>query len=197
MFDVTKETIRRTSIKMKKVAHITEIMVQLFYIGYLVFALFMQRGIAITNGILLVICCGYFLFYVITVKYKYTKKEKLQRKRVKRLVKWAKIIIKMVVIGFAIAEMIMFEENRTISSSVLLAIMIVSLLITIILDLLVAAITNEMELIYGAFMKDMEKGIKIYNFFSKKDIEVDVSDKVTSKIGKIQEAIKEPKKIEK
>ena len=197
MFDVTKETIRRTSIKMKKVAHITEIMVQLFYIGYLVFALFMQRGIAITNGILLVICCGYFLFYVITVKYKYTKKEKLQRKRVKRLVKWAKIIIKIVVIGFAIAEMIMFEENRTISSSVLLAIMIVSLLITIILDLLVAAITNEMELIYGAFMKDMEKGIKIYNFFSKKDIEVDVSDKVTSKIGKIQEAIKEPKKIEK
>ena len=79
MFDVTKETIRRTSIKMKKVAHITEIMVQLFYIGYLVFALFMQRGIAITNGILLVICCAYFLFYVITVKYKYTKKEKLQR----------------------------------------------------------------------------------------------------------------------
>lgn len=197
MFDVTKETIRRTSIKMKKVAHITEIMVQLFYIGYLVFALFMQRGIAITNGILLVICCGYFLFYVITVKYKYTKKEKLQRKRVKRLVKWAKIIIKMVVIGFAIAEMIMFEENRTISSSVLLAIMIVSLLITIILDLLVAAITNEMELIYGAFMKDMEKGIKIYNFFSKKDIEVDVSDKVTSKIGKIQEAIKEHKKTKK
>ena len=197
MFDVTKETIRRTSIKMKKVAHITEIMVQLFYIGYLVFALFMQRGIAITNGILLVICCAYFLFYVITVKYKYTKKEKLQRKRVKRLVKWAKIIIKMVVIGFAIAEMIMFEENRTISSSVLLAIMIVSLLITIILDLLVAAITNEMELIYGAFMKDMEKGIKIYNFFSKKDIEVDVSDKVTSKIGKIQEAIKEHKKTEK
>lgn len=197
MFDVTKETIRRTSIKMKKVAHITEIMVQLFYIGYLVFALFMQRGIAITNGILLVICCAYFLFYVITVKYKYTKKEKLQRKRVKRLVKWAKIIIKMVVIGFAIAEMIMFEENRTISSSVLLAIMIVSLLITIILDLLVAAITNEMELIYGAFMKDMEKGIKIYNFFSKKDIEVDVSDKVTSKIGKIQEAIKEHKKTKK
>lgn len=197
MFDVTKETIRRTSIKMKKVAHITEIMVQLFYIGYLVFALFMQRGIAITNGILLVICCAYFLFYVITVKYKYTKKEKLQRKRVKRLVKWAKIIIKMVVIGFAIAEMIMFEENRTISSSVLLAIMIVSLLITIILDLLVTAITNEMELIYGAFMKDMEKGIKIYNFFSKKDIEVDVSDKVTSKIGKIQEAIKGHKKTEK
>ena len=197
MFDVTKETIRRTSIKMKKVAHITEIMVQLFYIGYLVFALFMQRGIAITNGILLVICCAYFLFYVITVKYKYTKKEKLQRKRVKRLVKWAKIIIKIVVIGFAIAEMIMFEENRTISSSVLLAIMIVSLLITIILDLLVAAITNEMELIYGAFMKDMEKGIKIYNFFSKKDIEVDVSDKVTSKIGKIQEAIKEHKKTKK
>ena len=197
MFDVTKETIRRTSIKMKKVAHITEIMVQLFYMGYLVFALFMQRGIAITNGILLVICCAYFLFYVITVKYKYTKKEKLQRKRVKRLVKWAKIIIKIVVIGFAIGEMIMFEENRTISSSVLLAIMIVSLLITIILDLLVTAITNEMELIYGAFMKDMEKGIKIYNFFSKKDIEVDVSDKVTSKICKIQEAIKEHKKTKK
>ena len=103
----------------------------------------------------------------------------------------------MVVIGFAIGEMIMFEENRTISSSVLLAIMIVSLLITIILDLLVAAITNEMELIYGAFMKDMEKGIKIYKFFSKKDIEVDVSDKVTSKICKIQEAIKEHKKTKK
>lgn len=197
MLDVTRETLKRTSKKMKKITYIVEILVQLFYMGYLVFALIFQKGIVVANSILLSLCFGYFLFYIMTLKYKYSKKEKLQRKKIKRFVKWAKIIIKIIVIGFAIIEMVLFKENRTIPASIMLAIMIITLLTTILLDLLVNAISLELDLLYGALVKDTEGIVKFINVFKKNNIELNIPDNVVDKINQIQEEVKAKKKTKK
>ena len=87
MLETTLSVISDTLDTVKKIARATDVVAQIFYIAYLVFAIVMSIGILIANIVLLIVSVTYFVYYMATMREWYTKDEKLNRAKIKKVCK--------------------------------------------------------------------------------------------------------------
>ena len=64
MLDYTKAAFHQVLTDLKKVAHGLNVVLQVVYISYLIYALGTGMGNPIVNGVLLGLTCAYFLFFL-------------------------------------------------------------------------------------------------------------------------------------
>ena len=91
MLDYTKAAIKQIADDFKKIDRIREILTQIIYIAYLVYAIFAKTGIFTVNLVLFLLSVGYFAFFLFASAHE-TKKG--LKKTVKTVYKCCKQLIK-------------------------------------------------------------------------------------------------------
>jgi len=157
MINYTQSAIENTFDLVKRIIFIMQIVIQTVYIGFVTFRVINHMGNFYANIVLLAISAVYLFFYIITAKEFYTKKQVKFKRVFKWVVKTAKYLINICVIMLAVIPLVsgtMPYENAMMLTTM---IMIVSLLLSIIFDLVILMIDRQKELIKAAVLYDMER----------------------------------------
>lgn len=155
MFENTRAVLDKTVNDFKRFIWGFALFVQLFYIGYLAYAVFFGSGNKIVNISLLVISIGYFVFYVITYEKKDKHSKELKR-TVKRALKWYKISASALTLVTMIYGIYTASENTSPFSLILVAIMVIVWVMQVIFELAYYAIEARVNLFKSAFEVDVE-----------------------------------------
>ena len=102
MLDYTKAAFRKIISDIRKVRLFFELFTQLFMVIYLVYSLFTNSNLRITNGILLALTLAYLCFWLQITKNGLTKDEKKLKNRVKKIFKYIKLGFGFFTLGFAV-----------------------------------------------------------------------------------------------
>lgn len=205
MLGYTRGIVGDTIDSIKKIAIGVDIFAQLVYIVYLSVALVMRTGQPIANAVLLFLSIAYFIYYLVTLRRWYTKKELNSRKKAKLFLRCSKRLVNLAVIVVAIIE-ICLKPNETDNIKLLLTIlMIFGFVTSIILDLIVGLVSARLELIYTAVKLDMENikkplkaPINLFKRATGREVEeVEVDPKLVSQLETIKENQKQLKKRKK
>lgn len=206
MFGYTKGIIGNTIDSIKKIAYGLDVITQITYMGYLIFAISVGNGVFWANLAMLGVSVIYFIYFLSTTKRWYTKKEKGKRKKAKLLSRTLKRLINIGVIVSAIIELCIDPSSVNNITLLLTVLMILGLTLSITFDLIIAVISARLKLIYAAIETDVENIKKPFvattNFVKKvvgKDVQEHQIDQDTleklNMIKEEQQEIKKEKKI--
>lgn len=168
MLDHTKAAIRKTIEDFKKLVFAFNVLTNLSYIGYLIYAIVVPRSIMAINIILLCLSSVYFLFYLIATSFgKDLDGNKIARKNAKKLLKIAKKIMKVYSLGVMIYGLSSASENATAPYVILMALQLMFFLIGVVFDCIVAVAEKRFELFKTAIALDTKPVKAVGNFFKK------------------------------
>ncbi|MBO5736704.1 MAG: hypothetical protein J6S04_02740 [Clostridia bacterium] len=198
MFDYTKSVFNKTIDDLKNIAFISALLMQLFQVGYLIYALCIGSGITIANIVLLVLSTAYlgFMLYV-----HWQDVAKSTKKLLKNIYRWSKRFIKMFTLGVSIYGLFITASETITTKSLVSIILVVFMLIAWILDVLFSLIIMILErrkdLFFNAFKMDFEPVFKAKNFIDKikgKEVEEEiVSTKTRNTLDRLKSSFKEMK----
>jgi len=117
MLDYTKAAGKKINDDIQKISLVCSILTQVFYIVYLIYALWTDTGIFYANLPMLVLACAYFAFYCYHQSYGSSKKV---AKNLSVSFKWSKRIVKLFNLG-VIAYGIFFTANTPTPVSIILS----------------------------------------------------------------------------
>lgn len=170
MFDYTRMIISQTVTDVKRVFYGYQILAQLVYIAYLIYALIAGTGIWYANAALLLLACSYFIFFLSTTDYGRTPDGKVLKRKVKTGYVWSKRFIRLFTISAAIYDIATTDSTNTIST-LLTALMIVSWMLEVLLEVILRIIESRFDLIKEAIEADVDTLLKpiktVGNFFKK------------------------------
>ena len=170
MFDYTRMIIGQTVTDVKRVFYGYQVLAQLIYIAYLIYALIAGAGIWYANAALLLLSCGYFIFFLSTTDYGKTPDGKALKRKVRTGYVWSKRFIRLFTIGMAVYDIVTADSSNSIST-LLTALMIVSWMLEILLELIIRIIEVRFNLIKEAIEADVDELLKpiktVGNFFKK------------------------------
>lgn len=204
MFKYTKSTILNSFALIKKVIYVVQLLIQITYIGYVTYRIVFNIGNNITNIILIAISVIYLLVQIFTKREFYERDEIRSIKRVKLSIRISKYLVNLYIIVISVIALINQPtkiENIDILMTIL---MILGLLSSIILDIVVIFIDNQINLINDSLLYDIERYRKehdIQNVLLKKVLRIDLeksfetvkSEKVRKRIKDINHQQKEKK----
>ena len=152
----TKSAFLDTFDFIKTIIYIIDLIVQISYIGYLSYRIIDGVGFVVTNVILLVISAGYLLYHLLTTKEFYTVEEVESKKTAKIIVKIAKRIVNLVIIGLSIYQIAISTDvnNMTLFTTMML---ILGFIISIFGDIIVKIINDKAMLIFSAIKYDLNQ----------------------------------------
>lgn len=162
MLDYTKAALKKTVDDIKKILFIYTVASLILYIGYLIFASIFGIGFMPVNIALAIISAAYLTFYI-TVTLRQVKG--VLSKRIKRLYKWAKILISALTLGIAIYGCV--NNPKDIKGFLVTVILFICWALQLILELLTISIEARLLLFQAALTKDFSPVIKIYNKITK------------------------------
>ena len=204
MLDYTKAAIKQVGEDFKKVDFARNIITQIIYLLYLVYAMIFDNGIFAVNITLFVLSAAYFAFFMF-VTVRETKKE--VHKVVKTIYTRCKQIIKLFTLGVMLYGVWLTTENVTPLSVILSALMIVGWVLQIVFEILIKFFTKRINLLLEGLEADYEnmtKPARTVGSFFKKITGNEVEEKEPSKARllldkKVEEAKAEKKnaKLEK
>ena len=178
MFDYTKSVFTKTVEDLKKLAFLFGAALQIFQIGYLIYALCIGSGILVANIVLLALSCAYLLFTIYINGYEVPKKIK---RILINIYRWSKRLIKLFTLGVSVYGLfITASETVTIKSLVsiiLLVFMLIAWIMDVLFSLLIAIIERRKNLFFDAIKMDFEPVLKAKNFFDKirgKEVESEI-----------------------
>jgi|GEM_PF-5514864 len=157
MFEYTKSSMLDTFDFLKETIYYSNLVIQLFYIGYLSLRLYSQSGYVYANIALLALTLVYFLYYIFTKREFYTKDDIESHKFIKKLTKNSKRIIHLFLIYLAVSQLYL---NPTSNDNMLLLItvlMIFGFLLSIFLDLLLDNIDKRVQVIKNSIYYDIKR----------------------------------------
>lgn len=152
----TKSAFLDTFDFIKTIIYIIDLIVQISYIGYLSYRIIDRVGFVVTNVILLVISASYLLYHLLTTKEFYTVEEVESKKTAKIIVKIAKRIVNLVIIGLSIYQIAISKNvnNMTLFTTMML---ILGFIISIFGDIIVKIINDKAMLIFSAIKYDLNQ----------------------------------------
>ena len=168
MFDYTKSVFNKTVEDLKSIAFFSALFLQLFQVGYLIYALCIGSGITVANIVLLALSTAYlgFMLYIHWVKI-----AKQTKKLLTGIYRWSKRLIKLFTLGVSIYGLfITASETVTVKSLVsiiLLVFMLLAWIFDILFSLIVMVIEKRTTLFFDAMKMDFEPVFKAKNFFDK------------------------------
>ena len=143
----------------KRAAFILNVLFQITYITYLIYALAVGAGFLWANIIFGVLSVGYFVFYLLT----YGKNDRTSRKvksDVKHVKKWTVLTVKLVTIALTVYGIYIATTRMNFISVSLAVFSIVVWGIQLVIEIIGLIIEDKKELIMTGFYKDMEPFIK-------------------------------------
>ena len=168
MLDYTKAAIKQVGEDFKKVDLARNIITQIIYLLYLVYAMIFDNVIFAVNITLFVLSAAYFAFFMF-VTVRETKKE--VHKVVKTIYTRCKQIIKLFTLGVMLYGVWLTTENVTPLSVILSALMIVGWVLQIVFEILIKFFTKRINLLLEGLEADYENMTKpartVGNFFKK------------------------------
>ena len=213
MFDRTKLVIDQTIRDVKKIGEIFNIVTQVSYIAYLIYALIAPTGNWIANTVLLVLSVAFFIFSLIAGDYlkKHGKPEqKSMRKvmyKVKRIYSHSKLLVKLFPLGISLYSVYLTSGNVNPFTLITLVFMLVSWILQIVTEILVYVFNKKKDLLIEAFKADVDTVLapakSVGNFFKKitgQETNTQPAPPPTKKMQKIEaklQTIQEEKKREK
>ena len=160
MLDYTTAAFRKIITDVKNVRLIFELFTQLFMVIYLVYSLFTNSNLRITNGILLALTLAYLCFWLQITKNGLTKDEKKLKNRVKKIFKYIKLGFGFFTLGFAVYGVYTNMQTVDFFSLLITVFTVVSFIIKILLLLLEYIANYYKELIRTAVEADVENALK-------------------------------------
>lgn len=155
MFDYTIAACTKTASDVKRLLHATTVIMQLFAVGYPIYALCTERGYPIVNGILCMVSVLYLVFYLIT--YKCEDKEAAETKRaVRAAYRWIIHSGKLFSLGMTVYGIYFAATKATLASLTLAALMLVFWLLQVLLEVLTSVLEDRFKLFISALHADFE-----------------------------------------
>lgn len=168
MFDYTKSVFNKTIEDLKSIAFFSALFLQIFQIGYLVYALCIGSGIMAANIVLLILSTAYlgFMLYI-----QWQKTAKVTEKILKQIYHWSKRLIKLFTLGVSIYGLFITASDivtiKSLVSIILLVFMLIAWLFDVLFSLIVIVIERRTALFFDAMKMDFEPVFKAKNFFDK------------------------------
>ena len=171
MLDYTKAAILKIQDDLRKLLAWANLIMQITYIGYLIYAICTHAGIYIANIVLLALSAAYFIFYAFISAGGTNKCSKKTQKTVKLIFKRSKQVIKFFTLGVMLYGIYATSQQVTPVSVLFSAFMIVAWLVPFVLEFLIKYFSFRAQLFIEALSADIEpvaKPIKsMGNFFKK------------------------------
>lgn len=195
MLEYTRSVFNKTVDDLKSFAFLSALLLQLFQIGYLIYALCIGSGIIPANIVLLVLSTAYLGFMLYIHRQNVAKNTK---KLLKNIYRWSKRFIKAFTLGVSIYGLFITASNTITTKSLISIILLVFMLIAWILDVLFSLIIMVVEkrktLFFDAMKMDFEPILKARNIFDKirgKEVEEEiVSTKSRDTLNSLKEEFK-------
>lgn len=169
MLDYTKAALKQIVEDFKKVDLVRNVLTQILYLVYLMYAIFAKNGIFAVNLTLFVISVAYFAFFLYM-----TGQENANKKVTKlaaTLFKRCKQVIKLFTLGVMLYGVWIAAENVTPLSMILSSLMIVGWVLQILFEIIIKFFAKRANLIIEGLEADYEGMTKparsVGNFFKK------------------------------
>ena len=168
MFDYTKTAANKIIADFKRFFYWCQVVTQVVYISYLIYALATNTKLWIVNSILLALSVAYFTFFLIA-----TAKEakKTLKKRVKTLFKRCKQALNLFTLGVMVYGIWQTSTNAKPFSVILTALMIVCWVLQVLFEVILKFFLDKANLIWEAVQADKEEIAKpvksVGNFFKR------------------------------
>ncbi len=200
MFDYTKVAIGKTINDFKKTSYVVTLIMQVFYIAYLIYASFAGVGFLAINISLAVVSLAYLIFYLTT----YDKKQKKLKFFTARAYKWFKLTINAFTLAVSLYGIYTAAKNVNPISIILATLMIITWILQLVMEIIVIIFENKKQFILEAFEADVEKYMKpvhaVTNFIDKvrgREIEEPKENKEPTKNRQILDRMVSDKRAEK
>ena len=203
MFDYTRTALDKIKTDFQKITWVSTLVMQIFYIIYLVYALITKAGYLWANIILLALSVGYFAFFLVM---KFHELKKGFKKLGKRIYNYSKLVVNTLTLGGTILTLATSEmADIQPLSLVLVTLTIIMWAFQTILHLATPIIESRIEFIKTAFTTDIENYTKPFratgNFLKKivgKEVEEEAAPTKTRQLlDKLVEERREEKAQEK
>jgi uncharacterized membrane protein len=169
MFEYTKAAFNKTIEDFKRLDYIRQILTQIVYIAYLIYALVVAKNYIWANIPLLLLSVGYFVLFLYATAGK-EKKKKLKTKAEKAY-NFCKKIIKVFTLGVTVYGFFLTANHVTPLSLLLVSMMIVAWILEIVFGVIAKIFISRIHLFTTGFETDMENLKKpvttVSNFFKK------------------------------
>lgn len=151
-YNSTRDTLDLT----RRVLYALDAVVQVIYIVYMIYRMVVQTGNTIFNIILLTASLFYFIYYLVTTREFYTKKQVEKRSLVKYSVKVIKYVVRVWIVTIALISLLTngnVTDNMTMLMTLL---MMCGIMFSILFDFVIIIIDRKIKLIENAFYYDVE-----------------------------------------
>jgi hypothetical protein len=202
MLDYTRGVFSKTIEDLKRLTFFFGLSLQIFQIGYLIYALCVGAGILVANIILLAISALYLGFVLYMHRFHVAKET---TKVLKSIYRWSKRLIKLFTLAVSIYGLYATISNpvtvKSLISIVFLMFMTIAWIFDVLFSILIVVVEQRKELFFNAIKMDLEPVLKAKNFIDKiRGREVDseiVADEDRGKLEKIKSVFKQKKKEKK
>lgn len=202
MLEYTKAAIKQTVDDFKKVDYVRNVVTQVLYIAYLIYALIAGNGYLWANIPLLLLSVAYFAFFLVAT---HKRMEKKLKATVKTVFTRCKQVIKFFTLGLMVYGIWLTAENVTPLGLILSSLMIVGWVLQILFEIILKFFSARVNLIIEGLEADYETMTKparnVGNFFKKmtgQEIEVKEPSKARLLLDKkVVEAREEQKQLKK
>ena len=170
MLNNTRSAIGKMIDDIKAFSYYFNIVMQVMYFAYLLYAIGTDRGILWLNIALAGLSILYFVFYVAT----YNKKDdtaKQVKKSVRNLHRWCKLGGKTLTLCVMVYSIYATTQDVSPTSVIMTALMVVAWVLQLLFSLVIGFLEKEKDIILEAIRKDMEpvtKPVKAVSGFFKK-----------------------------
>ena len=175
MLKYTVAAINKSIDDLRRASFLLDILVNLLYIIYLVYALAVGSGNPFVNAALCALTAVFFISYIIT---SLDEKKKRARKIVKKTYKKIKIFIDAFSLAIAIYSVYIAAEHATVISILLTVGSLIGWIAKVSFSILTAFLEARMKLIISAFYIDFEPFYKVHNAYK-----LLVGDEVTEAVS--------------
>ena len=170
MLDYTKAAFKKTVDDFKRIDYIRNVLTQLVYIAYLVYALVVAKDYLWANILLLTLSVAYFVFFLFATTGK-RKADKRTKSLVKSIYKRCKQLIKLFTLGLTVYGFCLTANHFTPISLFFVALMIVGWILQIVFEIILRIFVNRVNLFMEGLEADYQNLIKpaktVGNFFKK------------------------------
>lgn len=192
MVDYSRAAIAIVLEDLKKWSRSFKIIFSIFTLLYLSYVILVEEGNIYVNIVLLGLYVIYTVFELLTFK----KSMKKLKKIVVRSYKWSKLVVR----GFTLCSMMygiyVAASNIDAISIILATLTIILWVLEVLLEVLIFVIEPKVKLVIAGVLTDARPIINTYNFFKKKDGEININyDEYKKEIAILEKRIGEVKPV--
>lgn len=171
MFDYTKAAVQKIGDDFKKLVYVFNILTQIAYMAYLIYAIFAGVGVRWVNITLASIAVAYFVFFMIMTRGNALYLRKNVHKIVAKIFKYSKMLLKLFTIVVVVYGIYSTTQKTTPFGVILSAFMIVGWLLQLVFEIIGAILVPRFQLLVAALEADKDELTKpvkaVGNFFKK------------------------------